>query len=87
MVGLLGQSTLTRYGLRGVYLKLKNKVMNNKLLWWGYKHTSGTYQAKRYFDRLDIQEAMESPFCEMVVGPFEAENRDEALRIVEEKTN
>lgn len=67
--------------------KLKNKEMSGKLLWWGYKHTSGTYQAKRYFDRLDIQEAMESPFCEMVVGPFEAENRDEALRIVEEKTN
>jgi len=60
--------------------------MDGKLLWWGYKHTSGTYQAKRYFDRLDIQEAMESPFCEMVVGPFEAENRDEALNIVEQKT-
>ena len=52
--------------------------MSSKLLWWGYKHTSGTYQAKRYFDRLDIQEAMESPFCDQVVGPFEAENRDEA---------
>jgi hypothetical protein len=61
--------------------------MESKLLWWGYKHTSGTYQTKRYFDRLDIQEARESPFCEMVVGPFEAENRDDALRIVQEKTN
>ena len=61
--------------------------MESKLLWWGYKHTSGTYQAKRYFDRLDIQEAMESPFCETVVGPFEAENRDEDLEIVEQKTN
>lgn len=61
--------------------------MSSKLLWWGYKHTSGTYQAKRYFYRLDIQEAMESPFCDQVVGPFEAENRDEALSIVEQKTN
>lgn len=61
--------------------------MSSKLLWWGYKHISGTYQAKRYFDRLDIQEAMESSFCVQVVGPFEAEDRDEALEIVEQKTN
>lgn len=59
----------------------------SKNLWWGYKHTSGTYQAKRYFDNRDIQEANESPFCEIVVGPFEAESREEALRIVQQKTN
>lgn len=50
-----------------------------KNLWWGYKHTSGTYQAKRYFDERDIDEAYESPFCKIVVGPFEANNREEAL--------
>lgn len=50
--------------------------------WWGYKHVSGTYQAKRYFDRLDITEAQESPFCEVVVGPFLAENREDALEQV-----
>jgi hypothetical protein len=58
-----------------------------KNLWWGYKHTSGTYQAKRYFSSLDIVEAEDSPFCEMVVGPFEAEDRDDALRQVKELTN
>lgn len=52
--------------------------------WWGYKHVSGTYQAKRYFDRLDITEAQESPFCEVVVGPFLAENREDALAKVKE---
>jgi hypothetical protein len=57
-----------------------------KQLWWGYKHISGTYQAKRYFGPLDIQEAEESPFCDIVVGPFYAENRDEALVKVREKT-
>lgn len=57
-----------------------------KNLWWGYKHTSGTYQAKRYFDPLDTQEARESPFCAMVVGPFEAKDREEALKIVEKST-
>ena len=57
-----------------------------KNLWWGYKHTSGTLQAKRYFGPLDIQEANESPFCDQVVGPFEAEGRDEALKIIAEQT-
>ena len=55
--------------------------------WWGYLHQSGTLQAKRYFGPLDIQEANESPFCAVVVGPFEAEDRDDALRIVKEQTD
>lgn len=57
-----------------------------KLLWWGYKHTSGTYQAKRYFDQRDIKDAIESPFVASFTGPFHAESRDEALKIVEEQT-
>lgn len=59
----------------------------SKFLWWGYRHISGTLQAKRYFEPLDIQEAHESPFCAEVVGPFEASDRDEALNIVAELTN
>lgn len=58
----------------------------NKMQWWGYRHTSGTYQAKRYFDRRDIEEAEDSDFCEIVVGPFLAENREEALEIVKQRT-
>lgn len=58
-----------------------------KFLWWGYKHVHGTYQAKRYFDKRDLQEAYESDFVDQVVGPFEAINRDEALKIVENLTN
>lgn len=57
------------------------------MLWWGYKHISGTYQAKRYFEPRDIQEGRESDFCDQVVGPFEAEGRDDALRQVEEGTS
>lgn len=60
--------------------------MNNKRQWWGYLHTSGTIQAKPYFEPLDIQEARQSPFCDKVVGPFEASDRDEALEIVKQKT-
>jgi hypothetical protein len=53
--------------------------------WWGYVHTSGSLQAKRYFGPEDIQEANESPFCKQVVGPFDAKDRDEALEIVKRK--
>lgn len=60
--------------------------MEIKNFWWGYKHISGTYQAKRYFGPLDIQEAEESPFCDIVVKPFESTNRDEALEIVKQQT-
>ena len=60
--------------------------MDNKLEWWGYKHTSGTLQAKRYFTRQDIDEAHESPFCDIVVGPFLANDRDDALEIVNRLT-
>ena len=51
--------------------------------WWGYRHTSGTYQTKPYREPLDIQEAKESPFCKIVVDPFDASSREDALVKVE----
>lgn len=57
-----------------------------KMLWWGYRHVSGTYQVKRYFSKLDVEEAHQSDFCAEVVGPFEASGRDEALKIVKQLT-
>lgn len=60
--------------------------MENSQKWWGYLHNSGTIQAKRYFSQMDIKEAEESPFCRAIVGPFLANNRDEALSYVKEKT-
>lgn len=54
-----------------------------KNLWWGYKHINGNYQAKRYFEPLDIQEARESDFVDDVCGPFEADGREDALKQVE----
>ena len=53
--------------------------------WWGYQHTSGTLQVKRYFDKRDIQEANESPFCDIVIGPFDANTREEALLILTDR--
>lgn len=52
-------------------------------LWWGYKHISGTYQAKRYWGASELQEAQRSDFVDQVVQPFNCKNRDEALIVVE----
>ncbi len=54
----------------------------SKNLWFGYLHTQGTLQAKRYFDKRDTDEAEESPFVKEVVYPFEASDREEALEII-----
>lgn len=56
--------------------------MTDELLWWGYLHTSGTIQAKRFFSDEDIFEARESPFVVKAVGPFSAQGRDEAVNIL-----
>lgn len=61
-------------------------LSQDKQLWWGYKHTSGTLQAKRYFSKLDIDEAIESDFVADVVFPFLAKDRDEALGYINEQT-
>lgn len=51
--------------------------------WWGYLHTSGSLHVKRYFDRRDIDEALESPFVDTVIGPFDAADRNEAISTLE----
>jgi hypothetical protein len=47
--------------------------------WWGYLHTNGSVQVKPYFDRQDVDEAMESPFVQGVYRPFLATSREDAL--------
>jgi hypothetical protein len=61
--------------------------MSDKLLWWGYRHTNGDVQAKRYWDDPgDLREAAQSDFVQQVVQPFEAASRDEALKIIRQRT-
>ena len=58
--------------------------------WYGYVHVNGTVHLKRYFSALqegDINEAIESDFVVKVVGPFEAENREAAMKYLKEKLN
>ena len=58
--------------------------MTDKIMWWGYRHTNGSLQPKRWWgDPRDIQEAQESPFCGAVSRPFAATDRDDALQQLE----
>jgi hypothetical protein len=55
------------------------------LLWWGYMHSNGEIQVKRYFGTRDIEEARQSPFCHEIVGPFKAFGRADAETYVTEQ--
>ena len=59
---------------------------NNKFKWWGYLHMNGTIHVKRYFSQEDLIDAYESEFVHTVFQLFLAENREEAINIVKEKT-
>jgi len=52
--------------------------------WWGYLHTEGTLQVKRYFGPMDISEAQGSPFVDIIAGPWECKNREEAIEKLKE---
>ena len=55
------------------------------IMWWGYRHTNGTLQAKRYFGPEDIIEAAESDFVDEYYGPFECNGREKALEELERR--
>jgi hypothetical protein len=50
--------------------------------WYGYLHENGSLHVKRY-DPVqgpgDIREALDSDFVSHLVGPFDANTREEAL--------
>jgi len=52
-----------------------------KVMWWGYLHSSGSIQLKRWFgDHKDYTEDCEdNEFVIKVVRPFEAETMEEAM--------
>lgn len=63
--------------------EIKMDIMNE---WWGYQHSNGSFQVKRYFDERDISDAHDSPFCARVFNKFMARDRDHALTIVKGET-
>lgn len=46
--------------------------------WWGYIHTNGTLQVKRYLGPEDLAEAHASPFVSRILPIVEAGSREEA---------
>ena len=48
--------------------------------WWAYLHENGTIQVKRFFDEMDLVEAINSPFVHAITRVFEATDREDALK-------
>ena len=59
----------------------------DKIKWWGYLHSNGKAQLKRWFgDPRDYTEdCLGNPFVLKVVTPFEADSREKAMEILEKK--
>ena len=57
------------------------------IMWWGYLHSNGTVQLKRWFgDHKDYTDDCEgNPFTTRVVSPFKADTRDEAMKLLIER--
>lgn len=55
--------------------------------WWGYLHKNGSIQVKPVMWDINemLEDAKESPFCDEVFYPFEANSREEALEIIKNK--
>jgi hypothetical protein len=54
------------------------------VMWWGYLHSNGTVQVKRWFgDHKDYTEDCEgNDFVQRVVKPFHAETREKAEEVI-----
>jgi hypothetical protein len=60
---------------------------DGKIMWWGYEHSNGTAQLKRWLgDHEDYTgDCAGNPFVIKVVKPFEALTREAALEILLKK--
>ena len=56
-------------------------------MWWGYLHQNNTIQVKRWFgDHKDYtDDCYGNPFVQKVVPPFEANSREDALKILTQR--
>ena len=62
--------------------------IENKIMWWGYLHSNGSLQVKRWWgDHKDYTEDCEgNDFVQQVVRPFEAKTHEEALKVIRKAT-
>lgn len=61
--------------------------MSEPTMWWGYLHSNGMPQLKRWWgDPKDYTDDVAgNEFVQRVVEPFEASSREEASRILAER--
>ena len=61
----------------------------NDIMWWGYLHSNGQPQLKRWFGvHKDYTEDCEgNDFVQKIVPPFKAETREEAMTILMTRLN
>lgn len=59
----------------------------NETFWWGYLHSSGTVQVKRWYgDHKDYTEDCEgNDFVVQVVRPFAADNLEKATEFIQKQ--
>lgn len=59
----------------------------NKTYWWAYLHSNGTLQLKRWYGDVKdyTEDCKDNPFVEFVIEPFEANTREEAFAIANQK--
>ena len=50
--------------------------------WWGYIHVDKSLILKRYYDYEDIRDAERYDFVSVIIQPFRAGSRAEALEIL-----
>lgn len=65
--------------------KKKSKYPTQMFDWWGYLHQNGKVQVKVYHSIDQLHDAQSSPFVKMIVNPFKAATREEALLITSKK--
>ena len=61
--------------------------MTTNLMWWGYLHSNGSIQVKRWFgDHKDYtDDCQDNPFVLEVVRPFQAASQTEAYTYISEQ--
>lgn len=59
-------------------------MVTNNIMWWGYLHSNGTPQLKRWFgDHEDYTgDCIGNPFVLQVIEPFSANTGEEAWEIL-----
>lgn len=64
-----------------------NVMSMGESMWWGYLHSNGTVQVKRWFGNIkDYTEDCEgNDFVVRVVRPFKAMSHEEATKIITER--